>query len=64
MKAKSSTKPSSSRRSAVKAPKTLAKRSTKQKIKWKIVGDKVMIPPGDYSVADLEAMIKRLQAAK
>lgn len=61
---KTSTKSSSSRSSAAKSPKAPAKRSTKQKAKWKVVGDKVMIPPGDYSVADLEAMIKKLQVAK
>ena len=63
MKAKSSTKPSSSRRSAAKAPKAPAKRSTKPKTKWKIVGDKVEVPQGDYRLSDIKAMIKALEKA-
>lgn len=63
MKAKSSTKPSSSRRSAAKATKTPAKSNVKQKLKWKIVGDTVVVPPGDYHLSDIKAMVKALEKA-
>ena len=61
MKASTSTKSSSKRTGAVKATKAPAKRSTKQKPRWKIIGDMVHITPGDYTAEDFEAMIKALQ---
>lgn len=61
MKASTSAKSTSKRSGADKASKTPAKRSTKQKAKWKIVGDKVLIPPGDYRLSDIKAMIKAFE---
>jgi hypothetical protein len=61
MRASTSAKSSSVRRSAGKASKTVSKRSSKQKPKWKVVGDKVYLPPGDYTLDDIEAMLKAIQ---
>ncbi len=63
MRASTSTKSSSGRRSAGKASKTMSKCSSKQKPNWKVVGDKVYLPPGDYTLDDIEAMLKALQGA-
>lgn len=61
MRASTSATSSSVRRSAGKASKTVSKRSSKQKPKWKVVGDKVYLPPGDYTLDDIKAMLKALQ---
>ena len=61
MRASTSAKSSSSHRRAGKASKTVSKRSSKQKPKWKVVGDKVYLPPGDYTIDDFEAMRKAIQ---
>lgn len=63
MRASSSTKSSSWRGSAGKVSKAPAKRSSKQKAKWKVVNGKVEVSPGDYSIEDLEAMLKAIQCA-
>jgi len=34
-----------------------------QKAKWKVVDGKVEVSPGDYSVEDLDAMLKEIQCA-
>ena len=61
MRASTSAKSSSVRRSAGKASKTVSKRSSKQRPRWKVVGDKVYLPPGDYTIDDIEAMRKAIQ---
>ena len=61
MKASTSVKSSSGRRNGGKASKTVSKRSSEQKPKWKVVGDKVYLPPGDYTLDDIEAMRKAIQ---
>ena len=60
-KASTSAESSSKRSGAGKATKAPAKRGTNQKAKWKIVGDKVAIPPGDYCLRDIKAMIKAFE---
>ena len=60
-KASSSVKSSSKRSCSDKATKAPAKRGTNQKTKWKIVGDKVVVPPGDYRLSDIKAMIKAFE---
>ena len=61
MRASTSAKLSSGRRSAGKVTKTVSKRSSRQKPKWEVVGDKVYLPPGDYTLDDIEAMLKAIQ---
>ena len=64
MRASTSAKSSSGRRSAGKASKTVSKSSSKQKPKWKVVGDKVWLSPGDYDIDDIEAMLTALQGTR
>ncbi len=61
MRAGTSAKSNSGRSSAGKASKASATRSTKQKAKWKVVDGKVEVPPGDYNIEDLEAMLKAIR---
>ena len=62
MRASASTKSSSGRGSAGKADNASVKRSSsKQKAKWRIVGGKVEVSPGDYSIEDLKAMLRAIQ---
>ncbi len=63
MRAGTSTKSSSVRRSADKAAKASVKRSSRQKSKWKVVDGRVEVSPGDYSIEDLEAMLKAVRQA-
>ena len=61
MRASTSAKLSSGRSIAGKAAKASVKRSARQKSKWKVVDGKVEVSPGDYSIEDLEAMLKAIQ---
>ena len=63
MKTSTSAKSSSKRSGAAKATKSPAKRSTKQKPRWKIIGDKVHFSPGDYTMEEFEAILKILKAS-
>jgi hypothetical protein len=63
MRAGTSAKSNSGRSSVGKSSKTSATRSTKQKAKWKVVDGKVEVSPGEYSIEDLEAMLKAIQRA-
>lgn len=56
-------KTSSTSGGADKMSKPSTKRCAKQKAKWKIVGDKVHITPGDYTAEDFEAMLKALECS-
>ena len=64
MRASTSAKSSSVHRSAGKLGKTVSRRSSKQKPKWKVVGDKVWLSPGDYDIDDIEAMLTALQGIR
>ena len=61
MTEKTSAKSSSSRRSIGKVSKTPPKHNLKQKTKWKVVGGKIELSPGDYTIEDIEAMLKAIQ---
>ena len=61
MRASTSAKSRSGHRSGDKVSETPTKRSQKQKPKWKVVGDKVYLPPGDYTLDDIESMRKAIQ---
>ena len=63
MRASMSTKSSSGRRSAGKTAKASVKRSSRQKAKWKVVDGKVEVSPGDYSIEDIETMLKAVRQA-
>ena len=64
MRTNSSNQSSSGRRSAGKVSTASSKRCTKQKAKWKVVGDKVELLPGDYTIDDIEAMLKAIQGVR
>ena len=64
MRAGKSAKSNSGRSSAGKASKASATRSTKQKAKWKVVNGKVAVLPGDYTIDDIEAMLKAIKGSE
>ena len=61
MRTNSSNQSSSGRRSADKVSTAPSMCCTNQKGKWKVVGDKVELLPGDYTIDDIEAMLKAIQ---
>ena len=61
MKASTGAKSSFCCSSAGYATKALGKGNVKQKTKWKILAGKVIVPPDNYYIADLVAMIKALE---
>ena len=61
MKAGTGAKSSFGCSSAGNATKAPAKGNVKQKTKWNILAGKVIVPPGNYYIADLVAMIKALE---
>ena len=64
MRASTSAKSSSNRRSIGKVSKTPAKHCSKQKAKWKVVDGKVEVSPGDYTIDDIEAMLKAIKGSE
>ena len=64
MRASTSARSSSCRRSVGKVSKTPAKQSSKQKVKWKVVDGKVEVSPGGYTIDDIEAMLKAIKGLR
>ena len=64
MKTSTSAKLRSGHRSGDKVSETPTKRSQKQKSKWKVVGNKVWLSPGDYDIDDIDAMLTALQGIR
>ena len=61
MRTNTSAKMNSGRGGADKVSKASTKRNAKQMAKWKVVNGKVEVSPGDYSIDDLEAMLKAIR---
>lgn len=64
MRTNTSIKYSSSRSCAGKGAKTPTKHSTKRKPKWRIVGDKVQLEPGEYTIDDFQQMLNAIHGER